>query len=310
MAETTTVEPVIGEDADLNVKLQSVSLGDRMKSYEHTDHVPPYQSFILRADGHTFSKYTSGFPKPFDEGFCLAMLRTANSIMSEFHPKTVFVCSDEISAIFSPVCTKAEYDELVSSGEKQLPSHIFSGRHNKIESLFASHCSVMFNKFMLEQLNKNKTVYSDKVIQRIEACEATFDARMIPIPMGLEIEIVNNIIWRSSYDCYRNTTSTYGRHVLGTKACDHKNSTQMIQMMADKGFDYVESVPLWYKYGILCKKQLVEFKDEKGGSFTRGKVYNFCVNLINVDKIMALQLFFAKYFVKLIEVTEVTLLAD
>ena len=84
----------------------------------------------------------------------------------------------------------------------------------------------------------------------------------------------------------------------------------MIQMMADKGFDYVESVPLWYKYGILCKKQLVEFKDEKGGSFTRGKVYNFCVNLINVDKIMALQLFFAKYFVKLIEVTEVTLLAD
>jgi tRNA(His) 5'-end guanylyltransferase len=313
MAENTTVQtesapvsvPVSESDAGLDVKPSSIGLGDRMKSYENTDRVPPYQSFILRADGHTFSKYTSGFPKPFDAGFCLAMLKTAQSTLSEFHPKTVYVCSDEISAIFSPVCTKAEYDELVSTGEKQLPSHIFSGRHNKIESLFASYCSVMFNKFMLEEMQKKRSTYSDKVILRIEACKATFDARMIPIPMGSEIETVNNIIWRSSYDCYRNTTSTFGRHILGTKACDHKNSTQMIQMMAEKGFDYVEHVPLWYKYGILCKKQLKEFTDEDGKTYTRAKVHSFCSNLINLDKEKVLELFFAKYYEQLIDVTEV-----
>jgi hypothetical protein len=78
----------------------------------------------------------------------------------------------------------------------------------------------------------------------------------------------------------------------------------MIQMMDEKGFDYAD-VPLWYKYGILCKKQLKEFTDEKGKPYTRTKVHNFCANLIKQDKAKVLELFFAKYYEQLVEVMEI-----
>lgn len=280
---------------------EKVSLGDRMKGYEKTDSVPPYQAFVIRADGHCFSKYTAQLPKPFDDGFCRAMVKTANGVMTEFNAKTVFVCSDEITAVFSPVCTKEEYETLVQNGEKNLPTHIFSGRHNKIETLFASKCTALFNKYMLaEATNPSSLPYTFIMLTKIHACEATFDSRMIPIPVGSEIEIVNNIIWRSCYDCYRNATSSYARHKLGHKACMNKNSNEMISLMMDKGFDYTTEVPLWYKYGVLCKKVMVHMINEKGEEFVRSKNYNFCTNLVQQDREKTLRLFFAKYYEDLI----------
>lgn len=280
------------------VTIPVISLGDRMKEYEKTDRVPPYQSFIIRADGHSFSKYTSGFPKPFDAGFCRTMVKTANSAMLEFKAMTAFVCSDEITLLFSPECTKEEYEKHMDLS-KNIPTHIFSGRHNKIETLVSSKCSVMFNKFMLEEAI-NCSMYDKKTFEKISSCEATFDARMIPIPVGCEIEAVNNIIWRSSYDCYRNTISAYGRHILGHKICFGKNCNQMIEMMKEKNFDHVVDIPMWYKYGILCKKILVTLKTTIGEEYIRTKMYNFTTNLLEQDRDKTLELFFAKYFEDLI----------
>ncbi|VBB18018.1 tRNAHis guanylyltransferase [Yasminevirus sp. GU-2018] len=273
-----------------------MGLGDRMKSYETTEVVPPYQAFIVRADGNCFSKFTSGFPKPFDSGFLNAVVKTGNGVMDHFNAKTVFSCSDEITLVFPAICTKAEYDELVAKGEKNLPTHTYSGRRTKIETLVASKCSVLFNIYMLEELNKDRAKYSDVVQKRIEACSAIFDARLIAIPIGSEIEIVNNVIWRSCYDCHRNTTSTYARHVLGQKACFKKNSQEMIVLMKDAGFDYVADVPLWYRYGVLGKKIQVKMSNEKG-EFMRTADYNFSTNLMLQDRVKTLELFLGKYFV-------------
>jgi tRNA(His) 5'-end guanylyltransferase len=316
-------EPLsIPDDLDVGTK---ISLGDRMKSYEQTELVPPYQAFIVRADGNSFSTLTSGFPKPFDTGFNRAMVRTANGVMNHFNAKTVFVCSDEITLIFGPVCGKREYYELTDAKEKNLPTHIYSGRHNKIASLVASKCSVLFNKFMFEEF-KNKTdcnnddaeisdtptfrknnTYSVSATTRIEHCDAIFDARIIPIPDGLEIEIVNNIIWRSNYDCYRNTVSSYGRYVLGQKACKNKNCKEMIKMMMDKGVDFNSTVPIWNKFGVLCKKITVEFTNDTGEKYTRSRDYNFCTDLITQDRSKTLELFFDKYFSEKIDSTPYSL---
>lgn len=292
-------EDILPDYIDAGTK---ISLGDRMKSYEKTDMVPAYQSFIVRADGNSFSKYTKGFPKPFDAGFSRAMIRTANGVMNHFNARTVFVCSDEITVIFHAVCTKSEYDDLLKSDEKNLPTHIFAGRHNKIESLVASKCSVLFNKFMLQE--SKESTYSDKTIEKIKKCDAIFDARMVPIPIGSEIEIVNNIIWRSCYDCYRNTVSAYGRHYLGQKECHNKNCREMIVMMKEKGFDFDTQVNLCYKFGTLCKKILITLTNDKNEQYIRSKDYNFCCNLIKEDRLKTLELFFDKYFYDKIKSTE------
>ena len=83
-----------------------ISLGERQKTYEHTEIVPPYQAFNIRADGNCFSSFTSGFKKPFDHVFAVAVNRTAQGVMKHFHCRTVFSCSDEITGIFAPVCSR------------------------------------------------------------------------------------------------------------------------------------------------------------------------------------------------------------
>jgi len=274
------------------------TLGERMKTFECTEQVEPYQAFIVRADGNRFSKYTKGLQKPFDEAFQRAMVKTANGLMDHFSCATIFVCSDEISLVFSPVCSQEESEANQASNNKQ--THIYSGRHNKIETLVSSKASVLFNKFMLEEVRlkraENPGVYAKTFLDRVESQDAIFDARLIPFPLGSEFEIVNNLIWRSCYDCHRNTVASYGRHVLGTKACQNKKSYQMIQLMkSEKDFDFDE-VPMAYKFGVFGKKALHVLANEQGESYTRHKHFNFCTNLVKEDRDRTLDLFMKKDF--------------
>jgi len=174
---------------------------------------------------------------------------------------------------------------------------------NKIESLIMSSTSVHFNKFLLEEIELISTdrikFYDGSTIGQIKDRTAIFDARLIGISYGSEIEIVNNLIWRSCYDCYRNTISTYARHVLGKKEIFKKNGTEMIQMMKENGFDPNSSdvVPLAYKYGVFCKKiEVVHINDGLGVECIRTKPYNFCTNLLEQNRERTLELFLSKYF--------------
>jgi tRNA(His) 5'-end guanylyltransferase len=285
-----------------------IALGERMKFYEKLEfsHVPPYQPFLVRVDGNCFSKYTSAFPKPFDLGFSRAMINASNELLKYFNARTVFVCSDEITLIFSSVCSKNEYDDLISN-DGIVPTHIYAGRRSKIESLVAAKATSLFNNFMNEEIDVAISlkgfglVYLDSAVQRVRQREAIFDARMILFPVGNEIEIVNNIIWRSSYDCYRNTVTSYGRYIFGDKVIRNKNCGEIIEMMKEKAFDFSSQVPFHYKYGTFCKKIAVKMVNDKGEEYMRSKSYNFCVNLIDKNRSSALELFFDKYYSDKIE---------
>jgi len=159
---------------------------------------------------------------------------------------------------------------------------------------------------MHKELENDPTSYHEKVVAKIEAATAIFDARLIEIPNGHEVEIVNNIIWRSSYDCYRNSVSTYGRHILGAKACFGLSSAKMIERMAETGFVWSD-VPLIYKYGALCKKMSIVRTNDKGEQYTRTTGMSFCANLVKQDKKMVLELMLSKYYSKCIEDEELHL---
>lgn len=66
-------------------------LGDRMKSYEKAEYtriggdyvLHPNIPFLARIDGHTFSKFTNGFEKPYDLNISQAMIRTTADLVKK-----------------------------------------------------------------------------------------------------------------------------------------------------------------------------------------------------------------------------------
>ncbi len=247
------------------------SLGDRMKDYENAEVTPyliengdyvlnPEQPFMARIDGHCFSKFTKGFEKPFDAIFSTAMTRTTGDLVDEFNARTGYTQSDEITLVFVPV-----YNEETSSWG-QWP---FRGRVVKLSTLMASYAGVRFNYHLVHLLQEalNSAIdddgeeesrstepfkYSEGVIKKIMSQRAHFDARLFSVPN--EREVFNNILWRSTYDCVRNSISGLARRHYSTKQLHKKNTTEMKEMLLDKGVDW-DQMPAAFRWGSFIKRE-------------------------------------------------------
>ena len=100
-----------------------------------------------------------------------------------------------------------------------------------------------------------------------------FDSRIIEFLPEKLFEISNNLIWRSLYDCKRNSISSYGRYILGKKEIKNKNGNEMINLMKEKGFDF-NLLELYKIYGVYSKKKIILLKNEYG-DFQRNIIFNF-----------------------------------
>lgn len=265
-------------------------LGYRMKSYEIDDRIPPYKPYVCRLDGKNFSKYTKGLKKPFDSLFTNAMVRTMNDLVLKFNAATGFCCSDEITLVFSQQCTKEEYDAEEDTNKY---THFYGGRKTKINTILSSSCSVYFNSNMYMELSSSdsRDDYNEAFIGRVARMDAIFDSRLLEFPVDKDLEIVNNLIWRSVYDCHRNTVSTYARHYL--KNTHKKNSAQMIKemndMMCEQGGTW-ESVPMMFRYGIYAKKSQVILSSGVDGdlvTYQRTKLKNYCFKIECNEKMLS-----------------------
>ncbi|KRX05394.1 hypothetical protein PPERSA_00695 [Pseudocohnilembus persalinus] len=80
------------------------AIGDRMKSYEKSSrtHLDPSLPVIIRIDGHSFSKFTKGLKKPFENWFHELMVETTANLMQEFQVNFGYTQSDEITLIYTP----------------------------------------------------------------------------------------------------------------------------------------------------------------------------------------------------------------
>lgn len=138
---------------------------------------------------------------------------------------------------------------------------MFNGRIQKILSLVSSYCSVRFNYHLVKLIEHIKESYDIKFVETIEYMSAIFDGRILIFQEANKHEIINHQIWRSIHDCYRNAVSTYAYTYFGPQNIMNKNTIQMIQMMMDeKGLNWndLAQVPTFIKYGLYCKKILVE----------------------------------------------------
>lgn len=244
-------------------KIKNEELGTRMKRYEAklNSKILPSESFIIRLDGRSFSKFTKKFNKPFDIVFIKSMCKTMMDLVEEFHPQTGYMHSDEITLIFDSKYSNEEYNKMLKlykNCKNKIKIHMFNGRIQKILSLISSFCSIRFNYHLNNIIEPIADKYDKSFIMLVKSYKQIFDARILIFNETDKHEILNHQIWRSIYDCERNSISTYAHTYFGTKKIMNKTCLDMIEMLKEKNIDWIKDIPMFIKHGIYCKKILVE----------------------------------------------------
>ncbi|KAF1997371.1 hypothetical protein P154DRAFT_524868 [Amniculicola lignicola CBS 123094] len=226
----------------------SIPLATRMKQYEALhDHMLPSDSpIILRLDGHTFSRFTSFFARPFDARIHAAMTSTCSDLLKFFPQATVaYTQSDEITLVFPHgVCS-------------------FNERVQKLASLSASYCSVRFGAHLRAALAADPSPpVKEGALAKIDF--AHFDARFFAVP-SVE-EALNCLIWRCRGDAVRNAVSGFARTLFSTKQMHKKTTLELKGMIREKlgGKTFEESVPGWAVEGCLMKREQFEHEGVNG----------------------------------------------
>jgi len=175
----------------------------------------------MRLDGHSFSKWTIGFLKPFDSRLHDTFALTCEDLLRYFNSASaIYTQSDEITVLFPH------------------GTHMFGGRIQKIASIAAGYTSARFN----HHLSTVPDVPPGKV------GTAHFDCLIFSVPST--DELLNNVMWRCRTDCRRNSKFQFARQFFSAKELHGLTSDQMTQMVSSQaGCEYETSVPDWAKNG-------------------------------------------------------------
>lgn len=230
-----------------------ISLGDRMKAYEkvHDVFLDKTKPYIIRLDGHSFSKFTGSLQQPWDFRFMTAMFLTTYDLVTEFTAATGYTQSDEITLVFVP---KPNAD----TGE--YPVLPFNGKIQKLVSLTAGFASVRFN-FHLIKLFADPTYFAEhrdeeivlKSLDKINNSRAHFDSRCFQMP-SVE-EVFNCILWRVR-DAYKNVVSKVAQNKFGVKPCFKKNTAEKLAMIKEDDPIYFNNLHPFISHGVFVKKEL------------------------------------------------------
>jgi len=253
------------------------TIGDKMKAFEKetTLKLDPTRPYMVRLDGHRFSKYTSSLHKPYDVRLHHAMLATTVDLFERFLPAAAYTESDEISLVFAPV----DYYRTEEDQAKAPSTLPYGGKVQKISSLLAGYCSSRFNHHFGEVLRqhideanpclnelllaRNAERFSKKSKGHSSSSEeltklvgeAYFDARAFQLPC-LE-DCLENLIWRSR-DASRNSKSLLGRVFFSTKALHAQAASDVIKMVEDKHQVVWSELPMFYRSGTLLKRSMAD----------------------------------------------------
>lgn len=203
-------------------------LGERMKTFYEdvaktklTRRIP----VIGRLDGKAFHTLTRNMKKPYDEDFQYCMWQTAKYLCENIQGcKLAYVQSDEISLLL------IDYAKLNTDAW-------FGYQVQKMCSVAASMCSVIFNKILSEYFETNNL--------------SVFDARFFNIPKE---EVNNYFLWRQN-DASRNSVSCLAQSQFSHKELHGKNTSEMQDMlMLQKGINW-NGCPVSQKRGVCIKKE-------------------------------------------------------
>lgn len=192
-------------------------MGDRMKSYEGIEagrKLIPLLPIVARLDGRSFSKFTAGLKRPYDERLSRLMVATTKHLVEETNALVGYTQSDEISLImFAP-----DWKQQVW----------FDGKVQKMVSNLASQASAFFNKRLAEHLPEKANLLP------------TFDCRVWNVPS--KDEAVNAILWRE-IDATKNSVSMATRHYYSHLEMENQGRAAMMEMLFKKGVNWNDYPP-------------------------------------------------------------------
>jgi tRNA(His) 5'-end guanylyltransferase len=225
------------------------SLGDQIKALEAQWEGPrldPNLPFVIRVDGHTFSKYTRPFTKPCDDRLVQAIVGAAGDVIEEFNARTAFVESDEVTFVWDAAVTPENKDSN--------PVHIFAGRRLKLCSLVAGYMSVRFGYHLRQIPDLPPTLRPSPY----------FDARVFECPDEETARLA--VWWRYALDTWRNGVNCLGQTVFNHKKLFRKSPRDVIEMLKGEGIELKDHDEHLF-YGTFVKKELYEKKcqDRKTG---------------------------------------------
>jgi len=226
-------------------------LGNRMKKFY--EEIPKTRLMrrtpvIIRLDGKAFHTFTRGFKTPFDGVLNQSMRDTMEYLCKNIQGCVLgYTQSDEITLVL------CDYQTLDTSAW-------FDYEIQKLCSVSASMATLAFNKALIRNINLyvtyeaiHKEDNDDKYLLTLKHAinkGAMFDSRCFNIPKE---EVANLLYWRQS-DCMRNSVSMVGRCYFSDKELYKKSTNDIINMLAEKGYNYFEDTPLHYQRGSCCVK--------------------------------------------------------
>lgn len=218
------------------------SFGDRMKEYEAQEterRFMPLLPVYARIDGRCFSRFTQGLERPYDTRITRAMIDTTKFLVEETHARIGYTQSDEISLVWC----QERYDS-------ELP---FGGKVHKMVSVLASMTAARFATVC--------RFLDDDMRERAEKLSPHFDCRVFQLPN--RTEAANAFLWRER-DATKNAVSMAARSFYSHKALDGKNSSEMQEMIFQKGQNF-NDYPAFFKRGTFVRRTTVErpFTDQE-----------------------------------------------
>jgi tRNA(His) 5'-end guanylyltransferase len=264
-------------------------LGARMKEYEFNSlkitNVHPYQNFIVRLDGRTFSTLINPLKtiakldhikKPYHPAFNEAMIHTCHDLLTEYNGvTTAYTHSDEITLIFASVSTQEEYEN-----KKNKSVHDFNGRVIKLLTCLSGFTSVRFTHNLKNELLKYGEEEKRYIERNIENPKFTFDARLLVFPDDKQSEIVNHMIWRSKQDCFKNFVGTYARYYMSDNVLKKINTEERVEKVKSEHNVNIMEMQTFLLYGTYLKKQLINISDENSEKVIRTIIVEFSMEKI------------------------------
>ncbi len=205
--------------------------GDRMKAYEKQfeQKLMPMLPVYARLDGRSFSSFTRGMKRPYDERLSQTMIDVTKYLVKETNASIGYTQSDEISLAWYFPDFKSQFD--------------FQGKIQKVVSTLAAMAT---GKFVMLGMERFPEVIAKKGIPQ-------FDCRICNFPT-LE-ECTNMFLWRC-LDASKNSISMAARAFYSHKALDNKNGSEKQEMIFQKGVNW-NDYPSFFKRGTFVRKNKV-----------------------------------------------------
>jgi len=213
-------------------------LSEQMKAYESVEagrRFLPLLPVVARIDGKSFSQFTRGLARPYDERLSNLMAETTEYLLTQTQANLGYTQSDEISLVW--------YSDSIKS-------QIFlDGRIQKMTSILSSFATACFNA----RLSHHIPELRDNL--------AFFDCRVWQVP-NLE-EAGKVFLWREK-DATTNSIEMAARAHYSHKELFKKNGSEMQEMLFQKGINW-KDYPDFFKRGRYFQKRKVlkEFNAEE-----------------------------------------------